>query len=384
MTTRYTARTLLIVASALTIWAVPSHAQDATSRVARSRSGNLFQNNAAQASDWLAQSSRTPSQWHLGIEGQATTTGFSITSVEPRSAAERAQLQRGDVIVNVGGYQVGMVGPQVYAVDDEINRLASYDGRVSMLVQDGRTGRLASLQVQLVARDDFITVETVFDRTARLPADAVLTVNLENLSRPHFRPHTQNNTFPATSVANRTIQLPYDRQYIYADDIYAVRATVTSQGRTVLETITPQRVITRNSPSSVRLELVPLERYVTARDPGAVTASFQNEIDVDRVIAQTYQKYYGRPPNIMEQLAWRQHADQLDSMPTELMASQEFFDRTGNNSQVWVQAVFNDIVGKPPTQSELNQWLVHLASLRNSRTAMLNHLQEAARGTSRR
>jgi len=85
----------------------------------------------------------------------------------------------------------------------------------------------------------------------------------------------------------------------------------------------------------------------------------------------------------MELAAWHQVPDvefRLTRLPLELMASQEYFDRVGDNNLVWTRQVFGEIIGHTPAAVELDQWMRRFAELRYSRTEVLNQMQSVATG----
>lgn len=88
-------------------------------------------------------------RWTLGITATDTETGVRINRVMPRSAADRAGLERGDLIVTVNGYQVGFVQGRLYDLPTELERRADRRGRVRLLVQNRRDGQLQNLDVRL-------------------------------------------------------------------------------------------------------------------------------------------------------------------------------------------------------------------------------------------
>ncbi|WP_372718430.1 PDZ domain-containing protein [Novipirellula sp.] len=87
--------------------------------------------------------------WHLGVFGHYTTTGHLLTQVFPNTPASRAGLEPGDRIITVNGFQVGDVLDRQYPIDILIQRHASPNGFVRLLVQNRRTLRLHNLDVRL-------------------------------------------------------------------------------------------------------------------------------------------------------------------------------------------------------------------------------------------
>lgn len=88
-------------------------------------------------------------RWWLGVTTQAASIGERVLEVERRSPAERAGLERGDLIVAVNGYQIGRVGNRTYPLDRELDLRADASGRVDLLVQNRRNNQLVTLDVRL-------------------------------------------------------------------------------------------------------------------------------------------------------------------------------------------------------------------------------------------
>ena len=96
-----------------------------------------------------------------------------------------------------------------------------------------------------------------------------------------------------------------------------------------------------------------------------------------------YRRYLRRDPTYLELAALRATpgiVDRLQTMPLELMAAQEYFDAAGNNNRVWLESVFQEIVKRPASPAELDQWMQRYASLGYSRMALLEQLNAQAKG----
>lgn len=87
--------------------------------------------------------------WKLGVYAFNTPAGVRITRVQPGSAAARAGLEPGDVVVTVNGYQIGQVGSRLYPLGDELQRRAGPRGEVFLLVQNVRNRDLVNMNVRL-------------------------------------------------------------------------------------------------------------------------------------------------------------------------------------------------------------------------------------------
>lgn len=340
-------------------------------------------------SDWLRGGSfsggylggtTSPQEWRLGVTVSNTPTGVVINNVTPNSAGARAGFEVGDSIVTVGGYQVGMIDGRLYDMGEELRRRADASGIVSLLVQDHLSGRLETVRVQLDSNQSVVNGELVYRERFPLPADAVVTVQIENVTRPFAQVRGGQISFRPPAGNLIPFEISYDPTYIYPQDIYQVRAYVTSGGRTIWDTVQPQRVLTQNNPTRVQLTLVSTVQNV-ASNPSTVTAGYPNFNVLDDQIIKLYQQYLGRSPTNLELAALRSNPGILGQMPTlpvQMMATQEYFDAAGNNNQLWLQKVFGVIVGKQPSAAELDQWMQRYAQLGYSRTELLRQLNQQA------
>ena len=325
--------------------------------------------------------------WNSGINGDNSDVGVIVRQVSPNSAAFRAGISPGDVIICVDRRQVGRVGNQIYDLTEELNRYADSGGRVRLLIQERRTAQLRMVQLQLDRNTGGLSGMLLI-RDGRLPGDAVVTVRLENVTRPHYVVRNGQYSFRVTSFNRGQIpfQLNFDPRYISSGDTYRVRAFVTSLGRTIYDTPQPQYVLTQGAPSTVRLYLEPASFGPYTADVGIgdgniVAAGYSPMDGYGQQITDAYQRYLGRSPTSIELAAWYQTPDvayQLTRLPLELMAAQEFFDRTGNNRAAWMQRVFAEIIGRAPSAGEMDLWMRRFADLRFSRTELLNQLNMQA------
>lgn len=344
--------------------------------------GGGSQTSGWQSGQWLNSTMNQPIDWHLGVRVNSTEAGVQVTDVTPGSAGERARLERDDLIIAVGGYQVGMIDGLLYDLGDELRRRADATGAVSILVQDHNNGRIANVRVQLDGNSTSLTGELVYRERLPLPSDALVTVKILNVTRPYAAVRNGETTFRPSTANSIPFEIAYDQNYISPDDIYEVRASIVSGGREILQTVQALPVITRGNPTKVRLNMAASGAALasTSGSP-VVTAGYPNYNATTDQITKTYRDYLGRNPTNGELAAFQFAPNvqtKLNRLPIELMAQQEFYDRTGNNNQVWLQQVFSRIVGKQLTQTEFDQWNRRLAELGNSRTALLEQLYTVA------
>lgn len=328
--------------------------------------------------------------WKLGVTADNTETGVVVRQVTQGSSANRARLEVGDVIIAVGGYQVGLIDGGLFDLGEELRRRADNQGNVTLLVQDHRNGRLASVRVQLDENQSTLRGEVVYRERMALPNDALVSVVLENLTRPFY---TVRNGQVVLRAANQSVipfEMQYDPTYIQPQDIYQVRATITSGGRTILDTRQPPRVLTQGNPSQVQLVLsptvqtptFPANTTLTATGSPVVTAGYPNMNLVQDQLTQFYRQFLGRDPWPSEVAVWNltpATANRMSTLPIEIMGSQEYFDRVGNNNESWFAQVFQNIVGKAPTTQELTLWMQRFRDLRYSRTDLLRQLNGVVR-----
>lgn len=343
------------------------------------------------ASSW-AGGIDTPQQqdWKLGVTADNTETGVVIRQITPGSAANRARLEVSDVIIAVGGYQVGLIDGGLFDLGEELRRRADNQGNVTLLVQDHRNGLLASVRVPLDGNQNTLRGDLIYRERLALPSDAVVNVVLENLTRPFYTVRNGQVAFRASNQPLIPFEILYDPNYIQPQDTYQVRATVTSGGRTILETRQPARVLTQGNPSQVQLALSPINQTpsfptnssLVATNSPVITAGYPNMNFVQDQLVQVYRQYLGRDPWPSELAAWALtpgSASRISNVPIEIMGSQEYYDKVGLSDQKWFTQVFQNILGRAPSAQELDLWMRRFTDLRESRTELLRQLYSQVR-----
>lgn len=323
--------------------------------------------------------------WHLGVIGTNIDVGVVVQSLESNSPATQAGIRRGDIIVCVGHDRIGRVGNQIYDLDEEIDRHADSAGRVQLLVQPGGTGPLRNINVQLANRPSGLRGRLLIEGIS-LPTDATVTLRLENVTRPNYQVRNGEYTFRPSSYNRREIpfQLSFDPAYISQSDNYRLQAYVVSRGRTIMVAEQAPLVLTRGNPSVVDVRLRPTTYYdQTYGRPTQYTGTMIPVTDYRDEIIKAYREYLDRYPTNVELAAWQQSSE-IDwgsgRLPIELLATQEYYNRAGGNDRAWIDRSFTAIVGRPPTSSELTNWLRRFGEVRYSRTELLRQLVMQARG----
>lgn len=338
---------------------------------------------AWQSGNWLGSALVPTQDWKLGVLTDNLDTGVFVRQVAPNSAAARANLEVNDLIIAVSGQQVGMLDGRLVDLGTELKRRADSAGNVSLLVQDSRTGRLASIRVQLDGNQSSLRGQVVIRDRSQLPADAQVIVGIENLSRPFYVVRNGETTVYANGRAAVPFEIAYDPAYIDPNDAYQVRARVTSGGRVIQDTLQPVRVFGNSPANDVQVVVAAIQPSNVASTSSPVfTAGYSSNDVLLAQYRQMYQKYLGRNPSDIELAALLMAptgSGDPESMAISLLASQQYYDAVGNNNTVWMTQVFQQIIGRPPTTQERDQWLKYFSDLRGSRVEVLRQLYRSKR-----
>jgi uncharacterized lipoprotein YbaY len=315
--------------------------------------------------------------WNFGARGVSTRTGVLLRDVTSGSPAARAGLRPGDYVITVGGIQVGLVGGRLYDLEEEVNNRTDNNGVVSLLAFNSNS-RLEPLEIQLAPSQTALTGTIVGLDRFRLPADAAINVQIINQSRPHFGVRNGSVSLrPTSNLSSIPFSIAYDPTYIYPEDQYVIRAHLTSGGYVLYQSDRTPRVLTQGSPTDIRLQMVSADSNRTSpTNPGQGT--FTNSEAISQQIRSIYQRYLRRDPYYIEQAALMMDPrieERLRSLPLDLMATQEFYDSTGNNEAAWITRIFQELAGRNPQPTELQNWQRRFADLRYSRATLLAQLQ---------
>ena len=184
-----------------------------------------------------------PNSWRLGVAIDNRETGVLLTDVERGLPADNAGLQRGDLIISVGGFQVGYVDGALFDLGDELRRRTDSQGRVTMLVFDARNRQLRSLPVTLAQQNAAgVRGQILCRERINLTSQAVLTVRLRDVTYPTW----QNVTLGQQVIANPPhppipFSIEFDPATMYPDHRYAVDAWLVDRGQIVLQIVAGER-----------------------------------------------------------------------------------------------------------------------------------------------
>lgn len=200
-----------------------------------------------------------PGRWYLGVTGTELEYGVRVERVDPRSPADLAGLERGDVIVCVEGQQVGRIGNRRVDLQDAIDRAVDGRGRVSMLVQNRRNKDLVYVNVQLERAgtrpppSPRLTGTCTYRERIALPVGSELVVRVRERG-------LLGSKVVAEHRSRVFRQPPFNFQITLNEDefdprsLYTVEAELREDGRV---TFTSERldVLTNGNPNSVEILL---------------------------------------------------------------------------------------------------------------------------------
>lgn len=305
----------------------------------------------------------------LGIMARNTATGVEVISVNPGSVAQASGLQAGDTIVNVAGYQVGMVGDRLYDVGDEVGRHLSTAGQVPLLVRKGANGALVTVPAQFTAASRAISGVLNAPQGMQVPSTSVITVRLLDVTEPQWRDAAlTQGQLPAARgfpVSYRLDPPPATPQHRYAID-----ARVEDAGRVLLQTTSPVALASLDREQRVDLTLV----GQAAPAATAVVPSTQ--------IQQWIQTYLGRPPRPYETEVWLadlQQGKSLADVQAGILSSSEYFERQRSNRDLYVTDVFRQLYGTQPTPAQLSDLQARYDRAQGVRLPFVQQLQQQPR-----
>ena len=320
-----------------------------------------------------------PSQnrWRLGVLSRDTEQGVKIHEIVRGSAAERAGLEVNDLIVNVHGYQVGIVDGTLFELSREFERHADQNGMVTMLVQDHRSMSLMNLSVQLDSRFSRVNGNLMLGNSAQIPRGAKIIVELQEIVRQGAPPLT---------IARKEIenprnypvpfQLEYDPAQVSHRGEYVLTANLIDRGRPTYKTIQSFRVNSQGygdgRPLAMRLEPV---------RPNYDNVAYQIDENASiATIAKWFDQYLGRPPSNREMEVWLsalQRGYTLKQVQLELLGHNQFFNRCDRDKETYVKRVHQLLIGEEPSRQELSYWLGRYDALGGIRRDIASEFQDA-------
>ena len=315
--------------------------------------------------------SQIPRDWRLGVMADPSEIGAVVRQITPNSPAQRVGLEPNDIIVSINGFQVGLVENRLNDVGDQIRRSADSNGRVRALVFQSRSARLQNVTIQLDSGSNAIAGSVALSDRGSIPFNSIVTVQIENLTRPFYEVRNGKVTFASSGTGPFAFEIQYDPAYVDARDRYQLNATITdSTGRPLYGLRQPIAIPTGGLPANTLLALDnarTLQSLGQQQVGGSVTSGFGQD---PGILNQVFQQILGRLPSSTEQVAWSQFLAQGNSvidLRAKIIGSPAYFDRLGNNPQLFIQTMIRTFKGGEATANELNAWLGRLQQFQGNR-----------------
>jgi uncharacterized lipoprotein YbaY len=275
--------------------------------------------------------------------------------VERGSAADSAGIEVGDVIITVGGFQVGYVGGRLFDVGEEFRRRVDSQGRVELLVRDVRRNELRVLNVGLRSASVRISGEIRLSDNRNLPPNAILQLQLVSRNRPNSDILGGSSTQLIGNQRPIRFEMNVDTSYLRPGEQYELRAAISS-GRETLYLLRPGAAVDplSNADSFLRLTMQPAGGNIPDQDFGpGIPPNSQAKI------VRFYESFLERTPQQWEVSAWVKHFNKglpADDLPRSLLVSDEFYDKAGGSSAAFINRMFLVVTGKQPSLAERNRW----------------------------
>ena len=333
----------------------------------------------------------TTKQWKLGVVVRNTDLGAIVQTVEPNSAAQTAGIIPGDSIIAVSGTRIGEFDGRVVDIGEEIKRYVDSLGRVPLLIQDSRTRALRASVVTLTSTATALSGSVSLADRGSLPLGSVLTVQLQNLTRPFYEVAGGKTVLKAEGTGPFRFDLFIDPRYLTPSDQYQLTAFVSSNNQVVYNLrqpvlvpvqglnqlynlaldrpYTPPPASVATTPNSFPANSFPANSFnpagasvVTASLPAA--PSLPGQVSTD-ALNQVFVSLLGRQPSSRELIAWQDYMQQghtLNEVAAKIMASPQFRERYATD-QAYVQQVIQTLTGKLATSNDVNYWVGRLTAL---------------------
>lgn len=308
-----------------------------------------------------------PPRWRLGLRVQNRDTGAVITQIVPNSAASRAGLEAGDLIINVDGTQVGYVNGQLRDVAEECYRKADANGMVRLLIRNARNGQVLNAPLQL---DRYVinrvTGTLATDQPNFFTNSATAVVKLVELSQWNGRPTVVTEDrqrcpgrFPMS------FNLEYNPSELDPSRRLGVEAEIVENGRVLFRTRTPYDV-----PQGGRVDLLLTSTGGPPLPPNpGPNPPWWRPSPTDE-IRTWYRRYFFRDPgpnSIDHYLTLTQRGYSIRDIRIQMLASSDFFEMCGLQPNQFVARIHELTRGGPPNPGELRLAMARFDALKGNR-----------------
>jgi uncharacterized lipoprotein YbaY len=294
-----------------------------------------------------------PNSWRLGVAIENLETGVLLTDVERGMPADGAGLKRGDVIVAVGGYQVGHVDGALFDLGDELRRRVDAQGRANFLVFDARNRQLRAMPITLVQQGaSGVRGHILCRERISLTSQAVLTVRLRDVTYTGWQSVVVGeHVIPDPPHPPIPFAIEVDPTTVYPDHRYAVDAWLVDRGQIVLQSSSPTPVTPLANNASLQITLV--------RSTASAPASNTYAVGQLEQINQWYRLYLLRDATSAELAAWQSYLQSgrtIQDVQAYILGSSEYYDRLGNQNGRYLAELYQNLMGRPATPTDLAQF----------------------------
>lgn len=323
---------------------------------------------------------QTPQQqqprWRLGVYSKDTSTGVQIVQVVQNGSAQRAGLEKDDIILSVNGFQVGYVNGTLYDCGTEFERLADKNGWVNMLVFDNRGRTLTNLPVQLDSRLKKLSGTLNWRDAVSLPPRSTAVVEIRERARVGA---------PTTILARSTIEqirqnsipfeIEYDPALIDPNRSYIISAFVVNQANQMLfqSSVNSNYQLTNLGAGQNRPITVALERVGGYDVPVAQNPQYGNQEQyvTQEQLETLFQTILERNPTQREMEAWLssiRSGQSLKDVQATLLANNQVFNQVDRDKTRYVEKLHELLLDRKPTREELTYWTQRFDELQGIRS----------------
>jgi uncharacterized lipoprotein YbaY len=321
-----------------------------------------------------------PKNWKLGVYVRNFDVGALVQQVDAGSAAQAAGIVVGDIIVAVSGTRIGEFDGRVVDIADELRRSVDPYGRVSMVIMDSRNKALRATVVTMNSTSSSMNGTVSLSDRAFLPAGSILTVQLQNASKPYFEIAGGKSVLRAEGAGPFAFDLNFDPRYIDNRDQYQLSAFVTANNQIMYSMRQPILVAANSLNQAFNLvvdrgNFVPSSSSVSSiaglpQPPGTISAASPGYTNLPgatdtAALNQLFVSVLGRPASSREIIAWQsflQQGNTLNDVTIKLMTSSQYRERFTSDA-AYLQQVLQTLTGRAPTQSELTYWTTRMQAV---------------------
>lgn len=302
--------------------------------------------------------------WQLGAIVQNTPSGVLVQQVMPGSVAQRSGLKEGDIIVSVGGAQVGYSNGRVVDLIYEINRRVNANGQVRLTVLESTSRQLRTYTLNLAQRPTSgfsVSGRLYIDNAVLGYGNNTIKVELLNVTRPYLTASGGSTYVQAYGMGPFPFSLTSNSTYFNGSDRFRIVATLYDVNRQVAAYAT----LDIGAPalgSTVNYDL----RLQSSSPTGSpiFNNSYGYFYPDQNIVYQIFRQYLSRDPSASEAQAWQQQLANGSTTQAELradvIASPAFYDRVGNNPDQFIKLMIESTTKQQAPLDRVQYWRARL------------------------